>query len=261
MLTLLLLLSLFFLFYILTGGKLPDVTSNREMVLRYVFSGAGAVTFFIVALVLFQTPVTALIWGFLGWHVPGWVIKSLEGKKQTRLKNMAKDFVASAAGLYAVGQTSSDVVRVMADRLPEPFAADFKEMIAARNMSPHASYPVMFNKLAAKYNLSEFEAVSAILAASERAGGPVSASKGLKRLGHALRQRDRLLAERAKATMEPKIAAFVVIFILLAGLLADATLFRPLFEGPGKVVMAASSALLVGLIFMVRSIVRSDDLA
>lgn len=260
MLTIGLLLSLFLLFYSLIIGEFPDTYSAREKLALYGLSAGSAMALFIITAVLFKTPVAAMFWAVLGWFIPGWVKKTINGKKQARLRSLAKDFVTSAAGLYAVGQTSADVVRVMAERFPEPFASEFQEMIAMRNMSPHASFPRMFAEMGQKYNLSEFKAVSAILAASERAGGPYAAAKGLKRLGQALRQRERLITERAKATLEPKIAAIVTVSILTVGLLLDATAFKHLFEGAGRLIMAASSAIVVGLIFMVVKINRSEDL-
>lgn len=260
MLIFFLLLSLFLLFYSLTVGEYPDPSSIKEAVLRFALPGGGAVAFFIVASALFKTPIAGLFWAIFGWFVPGWIIEAVKERRQTRLRNLAKDFVASAAGLYAVGQMTSEVVRVMAERFPEPFASEFRDMIAVRNMNPHASFPRMFDNLAEKYGLSEFKAVSTILAASERAGGPLAASRGLKRLGAALRQRDRLLMERAKAIMEPKIAAVATIAILSVGLLLDATAFGQYFEGIGRIVVAASSALLVGLVFMTKRIAQSKDL-
>jgi tight adherence protein B len=261
MLKLMLFVSLFLLFFCLTVGEFPDALTVKEKIIRFAVPGAGAVLFFLISWALLGTPVAALIWAVLGWFVPGWIINFIGGKKRARLKSMARDFVTSASGLYAVGLMSSEVVRIMADRFPEPFASDFRKMIAAWNNNYLASFPKMFRDMADKYNLPEFEAVSTILAASETAGGPVAASKGLKRLGRALRQRDRLMTERAKATLEPKIAAVVTILLLTVGLILDGTVLRQMFTGPGKMIMTVSSALLVGLIFMLSKITKSEDLA
>lgn len=255
-----LVVSLFLLFYSLFIGEFPDTHKIKTRIIVYGISAINSAVFFIASTALFQTPLAAVFWAVLGWFVPIWIKKAFDDKKQTQLRIMAKDFVTSAAGLYAVGQTSGEVVRVMAERFPESFSLEFQEMIAMRNMSPHASFPRMFTEMGQKHNLSELKAVSAILAASERAGGPYAASKGLKRLGAALRQREKLLVERAKATMEPKIAAIVTVALLTTGLLLDATVLKHLFEGAGKFVIAASSAVVVGLIFMVVKINRSEDL-
>ncbi len=261
MVKILLLISLLLLFYSLTVGQFPDITNLKKVIQRFVLPGGSAVFFFLAGTLLFQTPLAGLPWAILGWFIPGWITDAVYNHKQDRLRDLARDFVTSASGLFAAGQMTSEVVRTMADRLPEPLAAEFQDMIRTRNVSPHASFPRMFNDLSEKYNLSEFKAVSTILSASDQAGGPTAAAKGLKRLGHALRQRDRLIKERKKAIMESKIAAIVVVIILAVGLLLDATLFKHLFEGPGKFIMAFSSMLLVGLIFIITNVMRFKDLA
>lgn len=256
---LLLFLSLFSLFYTLISGESPA----GNLVLYCLDHGirvATAAGLLVVGSLLFKTPIAGFFWGLLGWHLPAWIGNYGEQKKHARLRAMVSDFVAAAAGLYAVGQTTPEVVKNAAERFPEPLATDFKGMMAARKLNPLASFPKMLEAIGERRNLPEFKAVAAIVAASERAGGPKAAARGLKRLGRALRQRDRLLAERAKATLEPRIAAYVTISILLLGLMLDATVFRSLFEGGGRLVLAAASGLVVGLVFMVRKLFGQEDL-
>ena len=134
-------------------------------------------------------------------------------------------------------------------------------MLTKRRTSSYANFPEMFESLGEKYNLSEFKAVSAITASSERAGGPRAAAAGLKRLGQALRERDRRITERKKSLIEVQIASVVVIALLIGGLLLDITSFRDLFaESSGKMVLGVSSAITVGLIFMAKKIGQSTDL-
>lgn len=261
MLTLLLWASLALLLYALMIGEFPETDSVKAVLTRYGLATVSAVAFFFGAFFLFGTPIAGVVWVVFGWMLPTWVAQSVSEKRHARLKGLARDFVTSAAGLYAVGQMTPDVVRVMAQRFPEPIGEEFRRMIGVYNMNSSASFPRMFEEMARKYGLLEFSAVANILAAGEQAGGPVAVSKGLKRLGQALRQRDHLATERQKAIMEPKIAAIVVIIILLSGLLVDATVFRDLFAGTGSLVLVGGSALVVGIIFLFQRINRSNDLA
>jgi tight adherence protein B len=261
LLKVMLFLSLFLLFFSLLVGKFPEANSLKEKFLPHAASIGCAAVFFLIGTLLFQTPLSGLIWGVLGWVLPGIISGFAQERKKARLRSMARDFITSSAGLYAVGQMTSDVIRVMAKRFPQPLNKDFEEMLGKWNGSPYASFPRMFNELSQKYGINEFQAVSTILAASEQAGGPEAASKGLKRLGNALRQRDRLSTERAKAVMEPQISAIVTIAILFVGLLLDATVLREYYQGAGKLIMAGSSLLMVGLILMALKITKSEDLA
>lgn len=261
MLTVILLISIFFVFYLVTGGTLPEVVTFRSIILRFGLPAACAAGCLTLSTALFQSPLSGFFWGFLGWFMPGWAIGMVQGQKHAQHRAKARDFVSSAAGLYAAGQVTPEVIRTTADRLPEPFRTEFKEMLARRELNPKAGLPRMFYSLGEKYRLQEFKAVSAIISASERVGGPTAAGKGLKRLGQALRLRDRLMTERAKSLIEVKIAGYVVIFLLILGLLADAVVWREYFAGgTGRVVYGLASGVIVGLIFMVRKISRSDDL-
>lgn len=261
MLTLLLLAFLFFLLYTLTGGPLPEQSTVRSVAVHVAVPAACVAGCFALAAALFQSLLAGLFWGLLGWFLPGWIAGLAQAKKHSRHRALAGDFITSASGLYSAGQVTPEVIRTTAERFPEPFGGEFREMLARRELNPDASFPRMFRLLADRYRIQEFMAVSAILSSSERAGGPAAAGKGLKRLGQALRLRDRLLTERAKSLVEVKIAGYVVIAILLAGLLADATVWREYFSGgAGRIVSGLASGVVVGLIFMVRIISRSDDL-
>jgi tight adherence protein B len=121
----------------------------------------------------------------------------------------------------------------------------------------------MFEELSEKYGLPEFKALAAIVAASERAGGPRAAAEGLKQLSAALRSRDRLLHERRKETLEPVIAAGVAIILISLGFLLDVTLLaRLVFSAPGgKIALSIVSLLILIMFLAIMKGVTSQDLA
>lgn len=260
MLKLFLFLSLFVFFYLITGGEVPDESKLKYYAKNYLIPGISAFLFFLFFTMFLKTPLSGLVWAVLGWHVPGSVMQYVKLRKKKMIREQIKNFVASSAGLFAVGMTAPEVLRISADTIGEPLKTEFKNMIAARNLNPQASIPRMFKDLAQKYELSEFEAVSSIIAASEKAGGPQAVSKGMKRLGSALRQRDRLAAEREKAVIEPKIAAYVVIFLLVLGIFVDGLFLSRYFETfAGRIVLFVNSAMTVGLIFLARRVLATQN--
>ncbi|MEG6617491.1 type II secretion system F family protein [Peptococcaceae bacterium 1198_IL3148] len=267
---LLLLFSLFLLFYLLIVGEFPV---NLEALLKsdlpkqktfkdkfqvYVLPLISATIFFFFGRVVFLSVLSGLIFAFLGWHLPKWVLKWREHKKKEKPRELAKDFITSAAGMYGAGQLTTDVIRHSALRMPAPFNQDFQEMLARRNLDG-APFHVMLRQMGNKYGLKEFDAAAAIIEASEKAGGPTAAAKGLKRLGVALRKREKQLMERRKANMEPQIACLLAIVILSLGLIMDATVFRAEYrEVP--IIMASGCLIVVGLIFAVVKISSNADL-
>lgn len=253
-------ISFFLLFYSLTVGEFPEPDTVKGWTIRYGFSVAGAVAMFFLGMFLTGTALAGLFWGILGWLVPGWIIEYINNVRQSKYQEIARNLVVTSAGMFAAGQLPSEVLRATAERVPEPFKTELQQMVGRRKLDPHASIPKMFMVLANKYNLPEFKAMASVIAAAERAGGPISASRGLKRLGQALRLRDKLIHERNKSNFEPAIAAIVTIGILAVGILLDITVWRGYFEGPGKIVLALSSALLTGMALLAVKTVRSNDL-
>ncbi len=260
MLFLLLLATLFLLLYVLAGGPLPEASFVRTALVRFALPAASAVGCFFLAALAFG-PLAGIPWAALGWFLPGWVADFAEARRLAKHRALARDFVTAASGMFAAGQTAGEVVRTVGANFADPFGKEFREMVLQYELNPHFSFPRAFRGLAGKYKLPEFEAVAAILEAASTAGGPWAAGKGLARLGQALRQRERLLAERAKSLVEVKFAGYAVVGILLAGLFADATALRGYYaEGSGRLVIAAASAVVVGLIFAMRKLTQNKDL-
>lgn len=257
-----LLLSLFGLFFFLTVRELPDSGRVRSWLAEKGVGVASAVLCCALAALLWG-PLAGIPWAFLGLRFPGWVREWAEARRRARLSAAVRDLVLSASGLYGSGMTTPYVMEKLAERLPDPLGGWLKGVLAERDLADGtvAKVPQEFKEKAAEWNLPELSAVADIIEASTWAGGPQAAARGLKRLSLALRQRDRLLAERAKANTEARIAAVVTVAIILAGLALDATVLRPYFAGPGRLVLAAASALAVGMIFLFRSVGRSEDLA
>lgn len=259
LLSILLFINLAFLFFIVLGNNTSfldfDFKNLKENLLIYGLQIGVAVIFFLFGKLAFKTVLSGLIWAFLGWNIPSWIDVSLKRKREQQIKKMVNNFITTAAGMYSANMLTPDVVRAMTVRLPEPLASDFEEMIRRRNVSAQSSFPKMFLELADKYNNEELRAVSAIIAAADSIGGPRSASKGLKRLGTAIRLQGKLETERKKATSEPKLAALIVITLLGIGLLIDVTFLKGFYaEGFGNIALAITSIIFIGMIIMYRKI-------
>lgn len=261
MLTLGLFVSFFLLFYSLIIGEFPEIETLKELWMRFGLPAIGALAMFLLGTFLTKTSLAGIFWGILGWLLPVWIIDGLNDSRHFKYQQMVKNMIVTSAGMYSAGQLTSEVIRTVALRMPEPFSGELQEMVGRRKLDPHASVPKMLIALSSKYGLPELRAMAAVIATSERAGGPVAAARGLKRLGRALRMRDRLAYERQKANMEPRIAAIVVIGLLGIGLLLDLFLWHDLFmDGAGKILLALSSALIVGMTVMAFKVTRSKDL-
>jgi tight adherence protein B len=260
-LVLLLFLTLMSFFYFLTGPP-PRFNKAIPKIKDLALPIAGTIAFFFFGKIVFGSSLAGMFWAGLGWYLPPRIIEWLNNKRKKKLHNMAKSFIMTAAASYSTGQTTSEVLRFCASQFPEPFAGEFKNMLAVRNLNEKSSYHDQFRYMAQKYGLQEFNAVAAVIQAAENSGGTKTAAKGLKRLGQALRNRDRLLQERRKDNYEPMLAAIIVLAILGAGLILDVTVLRHLFEeSAGKIVLAISSGLYVAMVMVTIATASSKDIA
>lgn len=260
MLELLLLASLFLLFYSLKVGEFPEIKTVKEFIIHIGIPFLSATVVFFITTVFLLSPISGALFAVLGWQFPGWIKDSAKYKRLKKHREHAKNFVTSAGGLYGAGLVTPEVIRTLATRFPDPFALEFQSMVARRDLDPTTSIPKMLNEIADKYNLSELRAQAAVIAAADNAGGPPAAARGSKRLGKALRLRDELIQQRVEATYDPKIASMAVLYILGIGLLLDATVWREYFKDGGQLVMAFSSLLFVGITLMARRAVKVDDI-
>lgn len=255
-------MCLFALCYLLISRESDrEISSVGEWIKHLSLPVISAGVAFLAGSLVCRTPLGGIIWGVGAWFVPGSVATWLSERKKASLRNHAKSFIATASGLYAAGQVTPEVIKTSSARFPEPLAGEFHVMQARRNTDSKASFPVMFERLAAKYDLPEFKAVASIVAASERAGGPRAAAEGLKQLSLALRSRDRRIKERRKETMEPLIAAGFAIVIIIAGFVADVTVLSHYYDSAaGKILLSAMSALIVVMVAVVLKAVDLRDL-
>lgn len=248
----LLAVSLFLLFYFLFLGDegAAKVEGIKSWFKRFALPAVFAVAAFLLGTLVCRTPLAGVIWAVLFWFVPDWVGGFIAERRKSVLRSGVKNFIAAAASLYAAGQVTPEVIKIASQRFPEPLRGDFNIMLGRRNTDSRASFPGMFEELSEKYGLHEFQALAAIVAASERAGGPRAAAEGLKQLSAALRSRDRLLHERRKETLEPVIAAGVAIILISLGFLLDVTLLSNLiFSTPGGKIALSIVSLLILIMF------------
>ncbi|MCL6480064.1 MAG: hypothetical protein K6T65_16995, partial [Peptococcaceae bacterium] len=193
MLLIILLFASFFLFlYIVAGGPLPEQPAVRAVLVRYALPATCATGLFFLAALSFN-PLAAISWTVLGWFLPAWVFQFIEGCRTARHRALARDFVASTAGLFSAGQPAPEVARAMGKNFAEPFGEEFREMTRQYGLNQSYSFPRAFRELAKRYRLPELEAVAAIIEAASPTGGPKAVGSGLAKLGQALRQREKLL--------------------------------------------------------------------
>ncbi len=246
---------------VLALKELPEKESILDFFKKLGIPFVVAVVSFFIASSLFLTAVAGFFVGILGWIVTTEVIRYTENIHSRNAKKQIKDFITSAASLYSGNNTTPEVVKATASYMKEPLATDVRNMLSERQLKG-TTFPVMFNRLAVKYDVPEMSAVARIIEAGEITGGSQSIAKGLERLGDAMRRREKMLAERYKAILEPAIAAGLVIAILIATAIADGTVFRHIFieNGMARLALGMGIGIITGLSILIIRLFKNKDL-
>lgn len=243
-----------FLFVILYRDL--EISNNLEVLLPLII----AVASFFVGSYLFMFPLSGALAGFWGWKIYKFVLH----KKKQHLKNtiikQCQDLIAMAAGMFGSGKNTDDVIRAAAENIANRLGADLERMIDQRDFAKK-QYPELFKELEKKYEVPEFGAIAAILELG-RTGGPAAISNGFSRLSGAIRRKNRIAAERAKAMSEPTMVAGITMGLLLLGLLVDITLFRDIFAGSvlARVTLFMGMLIITGMMYLIKVISNNADL-
>ncbi len=258
---LILFISIALALIVLALKELPERESVLGFFKRLGIPFVVAIISFFIASSLFLSAVAGFFVGVLGWMITAEVIKYIENTHSRNAKKQIKDLITSATSLYMADSTTPEVVKATASYMKEPLATDVRNMLTERQLKGTA-FPVMFNRLANKYDVPEMGAVARIIEAGEITGGSQSIAKGLGRLGDAMRRREKMLAERYKAILEPAIAAGLVIAILIGTAIADGTIFRHIFleNGMARLALGMGIGIITGLSILIIRLFKNSDL-
>jgi len=250
--TVVLFLAIFVVSFVSLTGELTELTGRADWWKAAAAPAVATVTGFGVGTAAFLSPLAGIFLAILAWRVTRFITADAHGRRRSLVGKQVRDLVAAAAGMFGAGKTAAEVLEAAAGHIGDPLAADLAVCVA-RSRGAREPLPRLLLDLAACWDLPELRAMADIARFGEDTGGRRAVSRGLVRLGDALRRRDRLLAERAKGVAEPALAAWVALAILSGGVVTDATALRSLFAVSlaGRVDLALGLGVIVTLVFMV----------
>jgi len=250
--TVVLFFALFLLSFTLITGELPELSGRRDWLKAAGTPVALALAGFVAGTMAFLSPLAGIFLAVLAWRVTVFLLAAAHARQRSLVARQVRDLVTAAAGMFGAGKTAAEVLETAAGHIADPLGADLAVCLA-RSRGAREPLPRLLFDLATCWDRPELRAMADIVRFGEDTGGRRAVSRGLFRLGEALRRRDRLLAERAKGVAEPALAAWLALAILSGGLITDATVVRPLFAASvaGRVDLALGLGVIVVLVFVV----------
>lgn len=250
--TYVLFVSIAVLFLAIFIGEIPDLNDAKDWFMDLGLPVTVAFGCFILGSYVLLSPLGGIFAGIFGWMMTKHILSASEHKQRLMIERYAMDFVTSSAGMFASGKTIGDVLREVGNQLPEPLSRDFQ--VLADRYDRSSSFETVlsgFRDMSNRYGVDEFNAVSKILGAGLDVGGRESMSRGLFRLGDALRRRQKMISERAKSISELTIVLWLSIGLLGLVTLMDVTVARSVFEtGFGRIDLGLGSGIMVLLLYM-----------
>jgi Flp pilus assembly protein TadB len=209
---------------------------------------------------MFMFPLSGVLAGFWGWKIYKFILQKRKERLRSTIIKQCQDLITIAAGMYASGKNTADMMQEAAKNLTDPLGSEIEHMVSAHGML-NKQYPDMFRKLKEKYDVPEFGAIAAILELG-RTGGATAIGNGFSRLSDAIRRRNRIAAERAKAMAEPSMIAGLFMGILFLGLLVDITYFRDVFAASliAKITLLLGMGIITGMMYLFKRISKNADL-
>ena len=240
--------------------ELPEKESILGFLRRLGMPALAALLSFLGGSALFLTPVAGIFLAALGWILAAELARYVSSYRSRQVQKQIKDFVTSSTSLYMADNTTPEVVRITSTYMSEPIASDLQNMLVERELKG-TTFPVMFNRLAKRYQVPEMGAVAKIIEAGDITGGARAIARGLSRLGDAIRRRERILTERYRGILEPGIAAGLVLIILIGTAVLDATTFRAVFvtNGLAKMMLGLGVGIIAGLSLLILNLLKNKD--
>lgn len=258
-LTLGLLVSLFLLFYSLFIG-LPGKKSIQNWWGKTGVRLAGSLLFYIAGVKLFYSPLAGIFMAIMGWNAPAIYGHFKETKFRLHLKGLTNDFLSAASSMFGSNASNPKVIATCSERLQEPFASDFQEILGRHNFES-VPIPEGVIELGEKYRLSELKAAGYIIKHSSNYGGSKAASEGLFNLQKALSNLAKRQAERVKEIHDSLTTVRIILYIIFAGLVLNAVI--PAWRAVNQenpLAISVGIGLTVWYYLLLRKISRSDDL-
>ncbi|MEG6512405.1 hypothetical protein V6C32_10825 [Desulforamulus ruminis] len=215
-----LILSLFLVFYFLFVG-VPTEQTARAWWKKIGLPLATSILFFILGVKIYFSPIAGIFLAVFGWKAPALYRQQQNRKFRLHLKSITNDFFSVASSMFGANMTPPKVIATCAERLPDPLATDFKNLLGSHTFDDKP-IPDGIIETGEKYQLAELQAAGYIIERSSSYGGSKAASEGLLHLQKAISNLGKRLTERTKQIHEALTSARLILYVNLLGLLLNA---------------------------------------
>lgn len=245
------------------GADLQTELARADIKLRVsefmVLSAVSVFGFFVVAQILFGTPILGLVFGVLGFFAPRIYVGIRKGRRLNAFNDQLGDTITLLANSLRSGYTIVQSMKTVAEQLPDPMASEFHRVTQEIALGLH--YEEALNNMLRRMPSDDLDLLITAVNIQGRVGGNLA--EILDTIGHTIRERVRIKGEIRVLTAQQMISGYVLTGLPIALGLVLYGINKPymgrMFTDPCGWIMIGVALTMIAIGFMViRKIVNIE---
>jgi tight adherence protein B len=221
-----------------------------------VLTIASIVFFFMLARLIFGSPLFGLLFGIVGFFVPRIYVNIRKSRRIAAFNDQLGDTITLLANSLRSGYSIVQSMNTVAEQLPDPIASEFRRVTQEIALGLH--YEEALNNMLRRVPSDDLDLMITAVNIQGKVGGNLA--EILDTIGHTIRERVRIKGEIRVLTAQQMISGYILTALPVAlGLilyLINKTYMGRMFTEPCGWIMIGASVLMIGIGFaIIRKIV------
>jgi tight adherence protein B len=224
-----------------------------------VLTMASVAFFFLLARLIFGSPLFGLLFGIIGFFVPRIYVNIRKSRRIAAFNDQLGDTITLLANSLRSGYTIVQSMNTVAEQLPDPIASEFRRVTQEIALGLH--YEEALNNMLRRVPSDDLDLMITAVNIQGKVGGNLA--EILDTIGHTIRERVRIKGEIRVLTAQQMISGYILTALPVAlGLilyLINKTYMGRMFTEPCGWIMIGASVLMIGIGFaIIRKIVNIE---
>jgi tight adherence protein B len=211
----------------------------------------SVVLFFLLATLIFGTPLIGLLFGVLGFFVPRIYVNIRKGRRLNQFNDQLGDTITLLANSLRSGFSIVQSMETVAQQLPDPIAGEFHRVTQEIGLGLH--YEEALNNMLRRVPSDDLDLMITAINIQGKVGGNLA--EILDTIGHTIRERIRIKGEIRVLTAQQMISGYILTALpVVLGLvlyLINKTYIGRMFEDPCGWIMLGVAVLMLFMGFMI----------
>ena len=211
----------------------------------------SVVLFFLLATLIFGTPLIGLLFGITGFFAPRIYVNIRKGRRLNQFNDQLGDTITLLANSLRSGFSIVQSMETVAQQLPDPIASEFHRVTQEIGLGLH--YEEALNNMLRRVPSDDLDLMITAINIQGKVGGNLA--EILDTIGHTIRERVRIKGEIRVLTAQQMISGYILtglpVVLGLVLYLINKTYIGRMFQDPCGWIMLGVAAFMLFLGFMI----------